>query len=186
MLCTAHALHDQLVSGSRSVTALVPLPGQRDISGQCRDGCLLRAQPLDIAVDRVAGDLPPLADLERVDLAGGDEVEHEGPAYAEQVRCFFYRVHEPAGGARGHLRTPGHGGPGFPGAAGLVRGPPRTGPASRGPGCVRRGGPAGRGPLVRATGPVTAHRPLLRCGPVRSRGRAAVPRRTPDNLRRSR
>jgi hypothetical protein len=62
--------------------------GEREIFRLLRSGVLLCAQSLDVAVNGVTGDPPAPADLERVDLARGEQMEHEGPAYAHQA-CRF-------------------------------------------------------------------------------------------------
>jgi hypothetical protein len=67
----------------------ISLAGEREIPWLLRSGALLRAQPVDVALDGVTGDLPASADLERVDLAGGEQTEHEGAADAEQARRFL-------------------------------------------------------------------------------------------------
>lgn len=46
----------------------------------------------DVGVECEAEDLPLLADLERVNLAGGDEAEHRGSADAQQICCLLDRI----------------------------------------------------------------------------------------------
>src|SRR6266508_1701943 len=47
---------------------------------------LFGAETVDVLIQRVAGDLPQFADLDRLDLARGAEVEHVGPADPKQPR----------------------------------------------------------------------------------------------------
>lgn len=50
---------------------------------------LLDSEMVQVAVDRVAVDFATTADFEGVDLTGGDELEHEGTADAQDVGCFL-------------------------------------------------------------------------------------------------
>ena len=74
---------------ARSSSLLISLAGRREIPRSFGSSAVPCAQSVVVAVDRVTGDLPESADLERVDLARGEQVEHEGPAYAEQSRRFL-------------------------------------------------------------------------------------------------
>ena len=80
----AHEVHDPFPSSSLPIS----LARRRGSLGPLAVTALHCAQPLDIAIEGVRSDLPAPADLERVDLARGEQMEHEGPANAEQV-CRF-------------------------------------------------------------------------------------------------
>jgi hypothetical protein len=79
---------------ARSSSLPISLAGRPEIPRPFGSSALPCAQPVDVAVDRVTGDLPEPADLERVDLAYGEQVEHEGPAYAEQSCRFLDGVQD--------------------------------------------------------------------------------------------
>ncbi len=59
-----HCTSANQINGVRSIRAPIALPGQPRLSQPFCYSCLLRTQPLNVVLDRVAGDLPALTDLE--------------------------------------------------------------------------------------------------------------------------
>lgn len=132
------------------------VPGQPCRSWLVRGDRLVWMEPSHVADECAAGDPPDPADPYGVDLAGGDEVKHVGPAHAQPFRRLGDRVGEPSWPARVPFCVSGHRGPASPrGQHGPVRGPSQTSRA-----CVVRA----------AAGPARALFPVRVRGPGRCRG----------------
>lgn len=53
--------------------------------------------PIDVIAESAMEDLPQIADLDGLDLTGGDEAEHVRPADVRQTRGLRDRVQKPVG-----------------------------------------------------------------------------------------